>query len=168
MLKVGDKAPDFKLKDETGREISLSSFRDKKVVIYFYPKMIPQDAQRKPAALETYTTIYLEAGAVVIGISKDDARSHERFKNKYNLPFYLLSDPENEVIEQYGAWQEKKMYGKTYMGIARITYIVDGEGIVKKVYSKSKARNTRGGIIDRPQDYIKSPKARQYRAFCML
>ena len=138
MLKVGDKAPDFKLKDETGREISLSSFRDKKVVIYFYPKDDTPGCTKEACSIRDVYDDILEAGAVVIGISKDDARSHERFKSKYNLPFYLLSDPENEVIEQYGAWQEKKMYGKTYMGIARITYIVDGEGIVKKVYSKVK------------------------------
>ena len=137
MLKIGDKAPDFKLKDETEREISLSSL-DKKVLIYFYPKDDTPGCTKEAFSIRDVYDDILEAGAVVIGISKDDARSHERFKSKYNLPFYLLSDPDNEVIEEYGAWQEKKMYGKTYMGIARITYIVDGEGIVKKVYRKVK------------------------------
>ena len=146
MLKIGDKAPDFKLKDETGREISLSSLRGKRVVIYFYPKDDTPGCTKEACSIRDVYDDILEAGAVVIGISKDNARSHERFKRKYNLPFYLLSDPENKVIEQYGAWQEKKMFGKTYMGIARITYIFDEEGIVKKVYSKVKPE-THGGEL---------------------
>jgi len=138
MLKVGDKAPDFKLQDETGKQISLSDFKGKKVVIYFYPK---DDTPGCTAEACSFRDVYddlLEAGAVVIGISKDEASSHKKFKDKYNLPFYLLSDPDHKVIEQYGAWREKKMYGKVTMGTVRITYIVDGEGIIRKVYDKVK------------------------------
>jgi len=136
MLKVGDKAPDFKLKDETGREIALSDFKGKKVVIYFYPK---DDTPGCTAEACSFRDVYddlLVAGAVVIGISKDEVSSHKNFKAKYNLPFYLLSDPQHEVIEKYGAWQEKKMYGKISMGTARITYIVDQEGIIRKIFPK--------------------------------
>jgi len=138
MLKVGDKAPDFKLKDEAGREISLSDFRGRKVVIYFYPKDDTPGCTKEACSFRDVYDEILEAGAVVIGISKDDTSSHEKFKKKHNLPFYLLSDPENIVIEKYGAWQEKKMYGKNYMGIARITYIVDKEGVIQKAYPKVK------------------------------
>lgn len=141
MLKVGDKAPDFKLKDETEREISLSDFRGRKVVLYFYPKDDTPGCTKEACSFRDVYDEILEAGAVVIGVSKDDTSSHEKFKKKYNLPFYLLSDPENKVIEKYGAWQEKKMYGKTYLGIARITYIVDEEGVIQKAYPKVKPEN---------------------------
>jgi len=136
MLKVGDKAPDFKLKDEREREISLSDFKGRKVVIYFYPKDDTPGCTKEACSFRDVYDNILEAGAVVIGISKDDESSHSKFKSKYNLPFYLLSDPEHKVIERYGAWQEKKMFGKINMGIARITYIVDEEGIIQKTYHK--------------------------------
>jgi peroxiredoxin Q/BCP len=138
MLKIGDKAPDFKLKDETGRKISLSDFKGKKVVIYFYPKDDTPGCTKEACSFRDVYDDILEAGAVVIGISKDDASSHEKFKKKYNLPFYLLSDPDHKVIEKYGAWKEKKMFGKSSMGIARITYIIDEEGIIQKAYDKVK------------------------------
>ena len=138
MLKVGDKAPDFTLKDETGKEISLSDFKGKKVVLYFYPKDNTSGCTKEACSFRDVYDDILEAGAIVIGISKDDLNSHEKFKSKYNLPFYLLSDTEHKVIEKYGAWQEKKMYGKSYMGTARITFIIDEEGIIKKVYPKVK------------------------------
>ena len=121
MLSVGNKAPDFTLMDETGREISLSDFKGKKVVIYFYPKDDTPGCTKEACSFRDVYDDILAAGAVVIGISKDDTSSHQKFKNKYNLPFYLLSDPDHKVIEKYGAWQEKKMYGKTSMGTARIT-----------------------------------------------
>ncbi|HHY83120.1 MAG TPA: thioredoxin-dependent thiol peroxidase [Clostridiales bacterium] len=136
MLKVGDIAPDFKLKDESGKEVSLSDFKGKKVVIYFYPKDDTPGCTKEACSIRDVYDDILKAGAVVMGISKDNENSHSKFKSKYNLPFYLLSDPEHQVLEKYGAWQEKKLYGKVQMGIARITFIVDEEGIIKKVYSK--------------------------------
>ena len=148
MLKVGDKAPDFKLQNETGKEISLSDFRGKKVVLYFYPKDDTPGCTTEACSFRDVYDDILEAGAVVIGISKDDASSHEKFKKKYNLPFYLLSDPGHEVIEKYGAWQEKKMYGKTQMGTARITLIIDEEGIIQKKYDKVKPENHGDEILE--------------------
>jgi len=140
MLKVGDKAPDFKLKDETGKEISLSDFRGKKVVIYFYPKDDTPGCTVEACGFRDIYDDILDAGAVVIGISKDDESSHDKFKSKYNLPFYLLSDPEHKIIEEYGAWQTSST--------ARITYIVDEEGIVKKAYPEVKPEAHGKEILD--------------------
>ncbi|NLO82305.1 MAG: thioredoxin-dependent thiol peroxidase [Clostridiales bacterium] len=148
MLSVGNKAPDFTLMDETGREISLSDFKGKKVVIYFYPKDDTPGCTKEACSFRDVYDDILAAGAVVIGISKDDTSSHQKFKNKYNLPFYLLSDPDHKVIEKYGAWQEKKMYGKTSMGTARITYIVDEEGVIKEIYHKVKPENHGEEILE--------------------
>ena len=148
MLSVGNKAPDFTLMDETGREISLSDFKGKKVVIYFYPKDDTPGCTKEACSFRDVYDDILAAGAVVIGISKDDTSSHQKFKNKYNLPFYLLSDPDHKVIEKYGAWQEKKMYGKTSMGTARITYIVDEEGVIKEIYHKVKSENLGEEILE--------------------
>lgn len=138
MLEVGEKAPDFVLKNEQSNEIALSDFKGKKVVLYFYPKDNTAGCTKEACSFKDVYDDILEVGAVVIGISKDNAISHEKFKNKHQLPFYLLSDPDNSVIESYGAWQEKKMYGKTYMGIVRSTFIIDENGIIIKVYPKVK------------------------------
>jgi peroxiredoxin Q/BCP len=138
MLKVGDKAPDFILKNEQNQDVTLSDFIGKKVVIYFYPKDNTPGCTKEACSFRDVYDDILEAGAVVIGISKDDASSHENFKDKHKLPFYLLSDPNNTVIESYGAWQEKKMFGKTYMGIVRSTFIINENGIIIKLYSKVK------------------------------
>jgi peroxiredoxin Q/BCP len=138
MLKDGDKAPDFILKNEQDQEITLNDFKGKKVVLYFYPKDNTPGCTKEACSFRDVYDDILDAGAVVIGISKDDISSHEKFKNKHKLPFYLLSDPNNSVIESYGAWQEKKMYGKTFMGIIRSTFIIDENGIIIKVYPKVK------------------------------
>jgi peroxiredoxin Q/BCP len=138
MLKDGDKAPDFILKNEQDQEITLNDFKGKKVVLYFYPKDNTPGCTKEACSFRDVYDDILDAGAVVIGISKDDISSHEKFKNKHKLPFYLLSDPNNSVIESYGAWQEKKMYGKTFMGIIRSTFIIDENGIIIKIYPKVK------------------------------
>ncbi|MBN2852697.1 MAG: thioredoxin-dependent thiol peroxidase [Clostridia bacterium] len=136
MLKVGDKVKDFTLTGDDGNEVSLSSFRGKKVVIYFYPKDNTPGCTKEACSFRDAYDDILENGAVVLGISKDSVKSHQKFKGAFKLPFYLLSDPDNKVIEDFGAWQEKSMYGKTYMGIVRSTYIIDEKGFVSKVFPK--------------------------------
>lgn len=138
MLKQGDKAPGFALKNEENLNIRLSDFKGKKVVIYFYPKDDTPGCTKEACSFRDVYDDILEAGAVVIGISADNSSSHQKFKNKYTLPFYLLTDDEHSVIESYGAWQEKKMFGKTYMGIARSTFIIDENGTIIKDYQKVK------------------------------
>ena len=129
MLEVGAKAPDFTLQDQRGESVSLSDFLGKKVVLYFYPKDNTPGCTRQACAF---------GAAVVIGVSKDSVASHVKFAEKYNLPFILLSDPERQAIEAYGVWQEKKLYGKTSMGVVRSTYIIDEKGMVEKVMPKVK------------------------------
>lgn len=138
MLKEGDKAPNFTLKNDQEQDISLSDFKGKKVVLYFYPKDNTPGCTKEACSFRDVYDDILEAGAVVIGISKDSINSHQKFRNKNNLPFYLLSDPDNSIIEAYGAWKEKKMYGKTFLGIVRSTFIIDENGIIIKVYPKVK------------------------------
>lgn len=138
MLKTGDKAPDFKLAEDRAGFIELSSFKGKKAVVYFYPKDDTPGCTKEACAFRDVYDQFLAKGAVVIGISKDAADSHGKFRGKYNLPFYLASDPEGKVIEAYGAWGEKNMYGKKYFGIIRSTVVVDENGTVMAVFPKVK------------------------------
>ena len=133
MLKVGDKAPLFTLKDRTGETVSLSEFWGKKVVIYFYPKDNTPGCTRQACAFAQNYDKFKEKNISVIGISKDSVESHIKFANKYSLPFILLSDPYREAIEAYGVWKEKKLYGKVSMGVVRTTFIIDENGYIEKI-----------------------------------
>ena len=138
MLKEGDKAPQFELKDQHGKTHKLSDYKGKKFVIYFYPKDNTPGCTKEACAFRDNFSVYKKKGVVVLGISKDSEASHKKFADKFDLPFTLLSDPKSETIEKYGAWKEKSMYGKTFMGIARITYLIDEKGKILKVYPKVK------------------------------
>jgi peroxiredoxin Q/BCP len=134
MLEEGTQAPDFTLPDENGTEVSLSQFRGKKVVIYFYPKDDTPGCTKEACNFRDNYDAILEKGAVVLGVSADSQKSHQKFKSKYELPFFLLSDPDKAMIQEYGAWGEKKMYGKTYEGVIRSTYVIDEDGKIAKVF----------------------------------
>ncbi len=138
MLEVGSKAPEFTLTDKDGKAVSLSDFRGKKVVLYFYPKDNTPGCTRQACAFGGAYEAFRDLNAVVIGVSKDSAASHQKFAEKYDLPFVLLSDPERQAIEAYGVWQEKKNYGKTSMGVVRSTYVIDENGVIEKVMPKVK------------------------------
>ena len=138
MLKAGDKAPNFTLTDKDGKTVSLSDFLGKKIVLYFYPKDNTPGCTRQACAFAGLYREFENKGVQVIGISKDSVASHQKFAEKYNLPFVLLSDPERVAIESYGVWQEKKMCGKVSMGVVRITFIIDEEGKISKVMDKVK------------------------------
>ena len=138
MLEAGMRAPAFMLADKDGKMVSLSDFFGKKVVLYFYPKDNTPGCTRQACAFAAAYSEFEKKNAVVIGISKDSVSSHEKFAEKYNLPFILLSDPELQAIQAYGVWQEKKLYGKTSMGVVRTTFIIDEQGKIIKVMSKVK------------------------------
>ena len=125
MLEVGTKAPDFTLFNQDGEEVRLSDFQSKKVILYFYPKDNTPGCTKQACNFAQLYPQITEKGAVVLGISKDSVTSHLKFKEKYNLPFEILSDPEHEVIELYDVWKEKNMYGKKVMGVVRSTYLID-------------------------------------------
>jgi peroxiredoxin Q/BCP len=138
MLQEGTMAPDFTLPADGGGEVSLSDYRGKKVVLYFYPKDNTSGCTTEACGFRDDYSQLLAAGAAVLGVSPDSVKSHVGFKTKYSLPFALLSDPDHEVAEAYGAWGEKKMYGKTYEGILRSTFLIDEEGRIVKVFPKVK------------------------------
>lgn len=148
MLEVGTKAPGFTLPDKDGNMVSLSDFLGKKVVLYFYPKDNTPGCTRQACAFAGAYRGFQELDAVVIGVSRDSAASHQRFAEKYSLPFVLLSDPELVAINAYGVWQEKKNYGKVSMGVVRTTYIIDANGVIEKVMPKVKPDTNAQEILD--------------------
>ena len=139
MLEVGTKAPDFTLPDQNGNMHSLSEYRGKKVILYFYPKDNTPGCTKQACGFAERYPKFTDKGAVVLGISKDSVASHKKFEEKYGLPFTILSDPELVAIQAYDVWQEKKNYGKTYMGVVRTTYLIDEKGKIVKAFDKVKA-----------------------------
>ena len=139
MLETGTKAPDFELPDQNGQIHRLSDYRGKKVILYFYHKDNTPGCTKQACGFSERLPLFLEKGAVVLGVSKDSVESHKRFEEKQNLAFTILSDPERKVIEAYDVWKEKKNYGKVSMGVVRTTYLIDENGIIIKANDKVKA-----------------------------
>ena len=148
MLAPGTLAPDFTLLDKSGTPITLSQFRGKKIVLYFYPKDNTPGCTRQACAFAGAYEAFKSQDVVVIGISKDSVASHQRFAQKYELPFILLSDPDLVAIQAFGVWQEKKMYGKVSMGVVRATYIIDENGVIEKVMPKVKHDTNAAEILE--------------------
>lgn len=148
MLQEGMQAPVFTLADKDGKVVSLSDFLGKKVVLYFYPKDNTPGCTRQACAFAAAYSEFEKKNAVVIGISKDSVSSHEKFAEKYNLPFILLSDSDLQAIQAYGVWQEKKLYGKTSMGTVRTTFIIDEQGRIIKVMPKVKPDTNAAEVLD--------------------
>ncbi len=135
-LKVGDKAPDFQAKDQNGNEISLSMFKGKKLVLYFYPKDNTPGCTAEACNLKDNYLDFKSKGYAIVGVSADSQSSHQNFINKYSLPFPLISDPEKEVIKKYGVWGEKSMLGRIFMGIHRATFLISEDGTIEKIFEK--------------------------------
>ena len=140
MVNEGEEAPDFTLLADDGRKVSLKDYRGKKVVLYFYPKDGTPGCTREAIEFRDITKEFEKEGAIILGVSKDSIKSHRKFKQKHELPFTLLSDPEGKVLDLYGVWKKKSLYGRTFMGTERTTFLIDEKGIVKKVYRKVKAK----------------------------
>ncbi|MBR6050909.1 MAG: thioredoxin-dependent thiol peroxidase [Clostridia bacterium] len=139
MLEIGTKAPDFTLPDQNGKMHSLGEYRGKKVILYFYPKDNTAGCSKQACGFAELYPQFTEKGAVVLGVSRDTVSSHKKFEQNYGLPFTLLSDTDRTVTETYGAWGEKKNYGKVTMGVVRTTYLIDENGIIVKALSAVKA-----------------------------
>jgi len=137
-LKVGDKAPAFKLKNQDAKIISLSDLKGKPIVLYFYPKDDTSGCTKEACNFRDEFPKFGKVKAEIIGVIADSVESHKKFAKKYNLPFNLLADDKKEVVEKYGVWQEKSMYGRKYMGIVRTTFIIDSSGKIRKIFSKVK------------------------------
>ncbi len=147
MLEIGTKAPEFILPDKDGNAVSLTAFAGKKVVLYFYPKDNTPGCTRQACAFAGAYQEFKKINAVVIGISRDSVASHQKFAEKYGLPFILLSDPELTAIQAYGVWQEKKLYGKVSMGVVRSTFVIDENGMIEKVMPKVKPDTNAAEIL---------------------
>jgi peroxiredoxin Q/BCP len=137
-LAAGDKAPDFTLPTDGGGSVTLSALKGEAVILYFYPKDDTTGCTAQACAFRDAEASFKGAKTKVIGISKDSVASHDRFKKKYDLPFTLASDQDGHVCEDYGVWAEKSMYGRTYFGIVRTTFLIDKDGIIQRVWSKVK------------------------------
>ena len=148
MLKAGDKAPDFTLFDKDGKAVSLSDFAGKRAVVYFYPRDNTPGCTRQACAFAAAYDGFRGNDIAVIGISRDSVASHQKFAEKYNLPFILLSDPDLTAIQAFGVWQEKKLYGKVSMGVVRSTFVISPEGIVEKVFPKAKPDTNAAEILE--------------------
>lgn len=137
-LNTGDKAPDFIGKDQNGNKVALKDLRGKKVVLYFYPKDFTPGCTTEACNLRDNYSTLKDAGMVVIGVSPDDEVSHKKFEEKHELPFTLLADPGKKIIDKYGVWGEKNMYGKKSMGLFRTTFLIDEQGIIYKIFKRPK------------------------------
>lgn len=148
MLDIGTKAPIFTLPDQDGNMVSLANFKGKKVVLYFYPRDNTPGCTKQACNFAELYPQFQEKDAVVMGISKDSIASHKKFQEKYRLPFILLSDETKDVLQQYGVWQEKNMYGKKVMGVVRSTYLIDEDGMIIKVFTKVKAERNPKDMLE--------------------
>ena len=137
-LKIGDKAPSFTLPADGGGKVSLAELKGKSVVLYFYPKDDTSGCTAEAIAFSKDSKAFKAAGAVVVGVSKDSAASHDKFKAKYDLTVTLVADEETKTAEAYGVWVEKSMYGRRYMGMERATFLIDGKGIIRHIWRKVK------------------------------
>lgn len=135
-IQEGAEAPDFTVKNDFGENLTLSHLRGKQVVLYFYPKDDTPGCTRQACALRDGISKIQDRGAVVLGVSADSVESHQKFKTKYSLNFPLLSDENKEIVQKYGVWKEKSMYGRTFMGIERTTFLIDEQGRIKKIFPK--------------------------------
>ncbi len=147
-LKEGDPAPGFTANDQNGKAVSLSDFLGKDVILYFYPKDDTPGCTAEACSFRDNYQSLLQKGFEVIGVSTDDEKSHTKFVSKYQLPFTLISDTEKTIVEAYGVWVEKNMYGKKYMGTARKTFVIGKDGIIRHILAKVNTENSSQQILD--------------------
>ena len=147
VIEEGKPAADFTLRSDAGESVTLSSLRGRPVVLYFYPKDDTPGCTAQACGIRDGWDEFAQRGAVVLGVSPDDVASHEKFKEKYGLPFTLLADEDHEVSEAYGTWVEKNMYGKRYMGVERSTFVIDADGTVSRVMRKVKPDTHAGDVL---------------------
>jgi thioredoxin-dependent peroxiredoxin len=152
MLEAGKKAPGFTLPDQDGTPVKLADFKGKPVVLYFYPKDDTPGCTQEACDFRDRYAGLKKAGAVVLGVSPDEAKKHGKFALKYKLPFTLLADTEHSVAEAYGAWAEKSMYGRKYMGIVRSTFLIGKDGVVARVWPKVSVR----GHVEEVEEALKA------------
>ena len=147
-LKEGDKAPDFTAKDQNGNTVSLADYKGKNIILYFYPKDDTPGCTAEACSFRDNYQSLIGQGFAVIGVSTDDEKSHKKFETKYSLPFPLIADTDKKIVEDYGVWVEKNMYGKKYMGTARTTFLINKDGIINSVIEKVNTTNSSQQVLD--------------------
>lgn len=147
-LKIGDKAPDFTGKNQNGKEVKLKDFKGKKLILYFYPKDNTPGCTAEACDLRDNYDMWLSKSYEVLGVSPDSEKSHINFIEKHKLPFDLISDPEKTILKAYNAWGEKKMYGRTYEGVLRKTYVIDENGVIEQIFEKVKTKDHTNQILN--------------------
>ena len=147
-LKVGDKAPDFEGVNQNGENISLKDFSGKKLILYFYPKDNTPGCTAESCNLSDNYESWLDKGFEVVGVSPDSQKSHQKFAEKFGFRFNLIADTEKEILEAYGAWGLKKMYGKEYMGVLRTTFVIDEKGVIVEIFEKVKTKDHTNQIVE--------------------
>jgi thioredoxin-dependent peroxiredoxin len=147
-LTEGTKAPAFKGKDQNGNTVSLADFKGKRVVLYFYPEDDTPTCTVQACNLRDNFGLLKAQGFVVLGISPDEEKKHKKFETKFNLPFTLIADPKHTIIEKYGVWGEKQLYGRNYMGLHRTTFLIDEKGIIKKIFLKPRSKQHTEEILN--------------------
>ncbi|MCF0050181.1 thioredoxin-dependent thiol peroxidase [Dyadobacter sp. LJ53] len=150
-LQVGDPAPAFSAKDQDGNEVKLSDFKGEKLILYFYPKDDTPGCTAQSCNLRDNYDVLLKRGYKVLGVSVDDEKSHRKFIKKYNLPFPLLADTDQKLVNDYGVWGEKKLFGREYMGIIRTTFVIDEKGVIEEVVQKVDTENHTDQILNKSE-----------------
>ncbi|MDO9375312.1 MAG: thioredoxin-dependent thiol peroxidase [Bacteroidota bacterium] len=147
-LNEGQKAPAFKAKDQDGNAVSLSDYKGKKIVLYFYPEDDTPTCTIQACNLRDNFSLLQQHGFTVLGVSPDEVKKHKKFEGKYDLPFTLIADPEKKIVDKYGVWGEKTLYGRTYMGLHRTTFLIDEKGVIRKIFLKPKSKQHSEEIIN--------------------
>lgn len=147
-LKEGDKAPVFSGVDQNGRKVSLADFKGKRLILYFYPQDDTPGCTAEACNLRDHFSVLKKAGFAILGVSPDGVEKHKKFETKYELPFPLLADTEHKVLVKYGVWGKKQMYGKTYMGVLRTTFVIDAKGVIQKIFLKPKTKEHAEEILE--------------------
>ncbi len=146
-LTEGQKAPAFSGKDQDGNKVSLAQFKGQKLVVYFYPQDNTPTCTEQACNLRDNFSVLKKEGFVVLGVSPDDESSHKKFENKFNLPFTLIADPKHTIIDKYGVWGEKQLYGRKYMGLHRTTFLIDEKGVIRKIFLKPRSKQHTDEIL---------------------
>lgn len=148
ILQEGTKAPAFKGKDQDGKTVSLSEFRGQKIVLYFYPQDDTPTCTVQACNLRDNYALLKKEGFTILGVSPDESAKHKKFESKHNLPFTLLADPDHTIIDKYGVWGEKQLYGRKYMGLLRTTFLIDEKGIIRKIFLRPKSKQHAEEIVN--------------------
>jgi thioredoxin-dependent peroxiredoxin len=157
-LQEGDKAPAFSGKDASGNKISLADYKGQRVVLYFYPQDDTPTCTVQACNLRDNFALLRKEGLTIIGISPDDTQSHKKFETKFSLPFPLLADPDHKIIDKYGVWGEKQLYGRKYLGLHRTTFLIDEKGVIRKIFLKPKSKQHAEEIVKAWNEPVSSPK----------